>query len=75
MAVRVRTYCRHHQIILSGKYCNDLAVRFGYTDIPKDKIKIFEDIDKAFDYLNSDRNEYIYTITCFSDKNKFLSLL
>ncbi len=64
-----------HQIILSGKYCNDLAVRFGYTDIPKDKIKIFEDIDKAFDYLNSDRNEYIYTITCFSDKNKFLSLL
>lgn len=64
-----------HQIILSGKYCNDLAVRFSYTDIPEDKIKIFEDIDKAYEYLDSDRSEYIYTITCFSDKNKFLSLL
>ena len=64
-----------HNIILSGKYCNDLAVRFSYTDIPESKIKIFENIDKAYDHLNSDRSEYIYTITCFSDKNKFLSLL
>lgn len=64
-----------HSIILSGKYCNDLAVRFSYTDIPEEKIKIFENIDKAYDYLNNDRSEYIYTITCFSDKNKFLSLI
>ena len=64
-----------HKIILSGKYCNDLAVRFSYTDIPRDKIKIFEDIKKAYDFLNSDREEYIYTITCFSDKGKFLTLL
>lgn len=64
-----------HSIILAGKYCNDLAVRFSYTAIPEEKIKIFEDIGKAYEYLDSDRKEYIYTITCFSDKNKFLSLL
>ena len=62
-----------HNIVLAGKYCNDLAVRFSYTDIPKDKITIIEDINKAVDYLENDRNEYIYVITCFSDKYKFIS--
>ena len=61
-----------HQIVLAGKYVNDLAVRFSYTDIPSDKIKLYESIDEAVDYLNSDRKEYIYVITCFSDKGKFL---
>ena len=64
-----------HKIILAGKYCNDLAVRFSYTDIPEERIAIFEDIDKAYDALSKENNEFIYVITCFSDKNKFLSLL
>lgn len=64
-----------HEIILAGKYVNDLAVRFSYTDIPQKKIHIFEDIEDAYHYLESDREEYIYVITCFSDKGKFLSLL
>ena len=61
------------EIVLAGAYVNDLAVRFSYTDIPKSKIKLYEDIAKAADHLNSDRSEYIYAITCFSDKEKFLS--
>lgn len=64
-----------HEIILSGQYSNDLAVRFSYTDIPKEKIRIYEDIAEAYRYLDSGRDEYIYVITCFSDKNKFLGLL
>ena len=60
------------QIILAGNYVNDLAVRFSYTDIPQEKIKLFEDIGAAADYLDSDRKEYLYVITCFSDKGKFL---
>ncbi len=64
-----------HEIILAGTYCNDLAVRFSYTDIPEERIKIFKSIEDAYHYLDSDRSEYIYTITCFSDKGKFLSLL
>ena len=62
-----------HEIILSGTYCNDLAVRFGYTDIPAEKIKIIGDIGEAADLLDSDRSEYIYVITCFSDKQKILA--
>ena len=62
-----------HEIILAGKYVNDLALRFGYTDIPAEKIKTFEDINEAVDYLDSDRSEYIFAITCFSDKGKFLA--
>lgn len=60
------------EIVLSGKYCNDLAVRFSYTDIPQDKIRIIEDIEQAAEYLDSDKKEDIYVITCFSDKDKFL---
>lgn len=62
-----------HEIILAGAYVNDLAVRFSYTDIPSDRVRLFEDIGQAVDYLDSDCREYIYTITCFSDKEKFLS--
>ena len=61
-----------HQIVLAGKYVNDLAVRFSYTDIPNEKIKLFESIDEAADYLDNSRKEYLYVITCFSDKGKFL---
>ncbi len=61
-----------HEIVLAGKYVNDLAVRFSYTDIPQARIKLFESISDAADYLNSDRKEYLYVITCFSDKGKFL---
>ena len=62
-----------HEIVLAGAYVNDLAARFSYTNIPQKKIKLFEDIPEAADYLNCDRKEYIYAITCFSDKEKFLS--
>ena len=63
-----------HDIVLAGTYCNDLAVRFSYTDIPQERIHCFEKIEDAYQYLDSDRKEYIYTITCFSDKGKFLTL-
>ena len=62
-----------HEIVLAGAYVNDLAARFSYTDIPQEKIRLFEDIAKASEHLDSDRKEYIYAITCFSDKEKFLS--
>ena len=64
-----------HSVILAGKYCNDLASRFSYTDIPQEKITVVEDIGEAYGLLKNDRQEYIYVITCFSDKGKFLALL
>lgn len=63
-----------HEIILAGKYVNDLAARFSYTDIPTEKIRAYSEIDEACEYLkNSGRSEYLYVITCFSDKGKFLT--
>ncbi len=61
------------EIVLAGKYVNDLGMRFSFTDIPSDKIKLFEDIPKAVDYLDNGSGRYIYAITCFSDKGKFLA--
>ena len=62
-----------HQIVLAGKFAPELVQRFSYTGIPQEKIVSFTDINEAVDFLNSDRSEYIYTITCFSDKGKFLA--
>ena len=62
-----------HQIVLAGTYVNDLALRFEYTGIPAEKIRCFADINEAADYLGNDRTEYIYAITCFSDKGKLLA--
>ena len=60
-------------IYLCGKYCNDLAMRFSFTDIPKEKIKAFEDIDAACAELRSSGDEQLFAVTCFSDKEKFMS--
>ncbi|MGM9562725.1 MAG: MurT ligase domain-containing protein [Faecousia sp.] len=61
------------KIYLCGKYCNDLAMRFSFTDIPAEKIKVFEDIDAACAELRSSGDEQLFAVTCFSDKEKFMS--
>ncbi|MGN0308365.1 MAG: MurT ligase domain-containing protein [Lachnospiraceae bacterium] len=61
------------RIILAGTYCNDLAVRFSYTHIPQDKIIVLDTVEKAVAALDNDCKEKIYVITCFSDKDKFLT--
>ena len=61
------------EIVLAGKYVNDLGMRFSFTGIPSDKIQLFEDINEAVDYLDNGSGRYIYAITCFSDKGKFLA--
>lgn len=61
------------KIVLSGLYCNDLAVRFEYCNINKSKISVIGDINEAVEFLKENSEGKIYVITCFSDKNKFLS--
>ena len=61
------------QIVLAGRYCNDLAVRFSYTDIPQERIQVIEEIEGAVEYLDREAQGEIFVITCFSDKEKFLS--
>lgn len=59
-------------IVLAGTYCNDLATRFSFSKVDRNKIKVIKDIEEAVDYLDNDHKEKIYVITCFSDKGKFL---
>lgn len=61
------------KVILSGAYANDLAARFSYTDIAPERITVESSIDDAVKLLEQDVVGYIYTITCFSDKDNFLS--
>lgn len=60
-------------IVLSGLYCNDLAVRFEYCGINAENIKVIQDIGTAVKFLEKNSVGRIFVITCFSDKNKFLS--
>lgn len=60
-------------VILSGKYANDLAARFSYTGVDPAKLYVVEDIAQAVRYLAENGDEYIYVVTCFSDKEKLLS--
>ncbi len=62
-----------HEIILSGTYYNDLAVRFTCTDINPKKIKEIADINEMSKYLEISGDRKLYVITCFSDKGKFLA--
>lgn len=60
------------RIVLAGAYANDLAARFGYTNISKERITVTESIENAVKLLDNENTEKIYVITCFSDKGKFL---
>ena len=62
------------KIILAGKYCNDLAVRFEAAGIGKDRTEIFDTVLEASLFAGK-QSEFLYVITCFSDKEKILSLV
>ena len=61
------------RVILAGRYCNDLAERFSFTDIPWEKISIQPEIPAAAEDLKSTGSEDLYVVTCFSDRDKILS--
>lgn len=62
------------KIILVGQYCEDLAVRFDLAGVDQDKVYVFESVQAAADYCKS-LESFLYVITCFSDKEKILSVV
>ncbi len=64
------------EVVLLGKYCHDLAVRFDVTGVPAQRVTILEDVAAGVEHLKTgDPDAPIYVITCFSDKDKLLSLV
>lgn len=61
------------KVVLAGLYCNDLATRFEYTGIPKDRIEVISGIEDTVKCVEQNAVGHTYVITCFSDKDKFLS--
>ena len=63
------------EIVLCGKYVNDLALRFDFTSIGREKIVCRGTVAEAAEYLKTSGTEYLYVVTCFSDRDKLLSLV
>ena len=61
------------QIILSGKYAYDLALRFEYVELGNIPVVTEPDLDKMAAMLADEKAGPIFAITCFSDKEKLLS--
>ncbi len=61
------------QVWLCGRYCNDLAVRLSCSAVPQEKLYVCQNIDAACAALRETGEEQLYTVTCFSDRMKFLS--
>ena len=58
------------EIVLSGRYCSDLAERFSYTELKNWRVQ--PDIAAAAEELKAGEGE-LYVVTCFSDRDKLLS--
>ena len=68
------------KILLAGQYCNDLAERFSFTGIPEEKLEVQPSIPKTAARLQDGAEqalagrEDLYVVTCFSDRDKLLTL-
>lgn len=62
-------------VVLAGRYCHDLAVRFQFAGVDPGRVTVLEDIGDAAAFLGANARGHIYVITCFSDKDKLLSLV
>lgn len=59
------------RVVLAGRYCNDLAERFSYTDLENWSVE--PDIAAAAAELKNNGDEELFVVTCFSDRDKILS--
>lgn len=62
------------RILLCGQYADDLALRFSFTDIPEERWQVYPAIPDAVAALKAEGEEPVYVVTCFSDRDKLLSL-
>ncbi len=61
------------QVILSGKYAYDLALRFEYVPMAEISVVTEPDLDKMAAILADENAGPVFAVTCFSDKEKLLS--
>ena len=52
-------------IILIGKFCNDMRLRMEYAHINKDKLILVEDINNLAEIIKKKTKGNIYSMVCF----------
>ena len=62
------------KVLLSGRYCNDLAERFSFTGLSREKWQVCPAIPEAAEQLAAQGSGELYVVTCFSDRDKLLDL-
>ena len=62
-------------IVLTGRYVNELAARFAMTPAGQNKISCVGDTEALRGHIESSTTGDIVAITCFSDKEKLLAAL
>ncbi|MBR3641577.1 MAG: DUF1727 domain-containing protein, partial [Oscillibacter sp.] len=60
------------RVLLSGRYCNDLAERMRFTSLSN--VEVVPEIADAAEALKAEGDERVYVVTCFSDRDKLLAL-
>lgn len=63
------------RVVLCGKYVNDLALRFSFTAVAPEKIVRHNTVSEAAEYCKANGRENLYVVTCFSDRDKLLTLV
>jgi lipid II isoglutaminyl synthase (glutamine-hydrolysing) len=61
------------QVVLCGRHVHDLALRFAHTQVAQEKLRLFDTAQEAAQFLKENGEEPVYLITCFSDRDKFLT--
>lgn len=59
-------------IVLTGRYMNELAARFALTAVDPGKIGYVADFEDLRRYTKDNTTDDIFALTCFSDKAKLL---
>ncbi len=63
------------RVVLCGKYVNDLALRFSFTAVAPEKIVCHNTVSEAAEYCKANGKENLYVVTCFSDRDKLLTVV
>ena len=67
--------CNVRDIVLAGRYANELAARFAMTVVDAGKISSIESLGDLRGHVESATEGGIFALTCFSDKDKLLKAL
>lgn len=66
---------RVKSIILGGKYCYDLLVRFNSTEIPKEKIFCEPDFQLLKNAAKTHKQGKLFVLTCLADQERVIKEL